>query len=313
MSLVAVLFSAFTFYAVAFAASNSTCYYPAGLENRGIPCNPDAEVSSCCGPGFVCLSNGLCTPGKDDKKTYRYKYYRSGCTDPTWNSTDCPQYCLDVLTTNEASDSLDAGEGIQSCGSNSYCCNKNYDCCSNSTNVFTLGTANIVRTIPYFSSTSTSSSSPSSSASIPPAPSHSGNKSNGVAIGVGVGVGIGGLAVAILAVFMLLRRRKNRQKFSQHRTAAQELDPDQAALQPHDSKDRYDLAPQDEGPGVPEMHAEPKAQIPHEPQELAPQDRFEMATLSGGEKGQKRGERREGDHQGRFFKEEGVYRHEVAG
>ena len=75
-------------------ASNTTCYYPDGLESKGSPCNPTADVSTCCGPGFVCLSNGLCTPGPNDRKTYDYKFYRSSCTDPTWKSSACPNFCL---------------------------------------------------------------------------------------------------------------------------------------------------------------------------------------------------------------------------
>lgn len=77
------------------AATNSTCYYPNGKENNGGACNPNAEVSACCGPTFVCLSNGLCKPGPDSKKTYAYNFYRSGCTDATFNSTSCPQFCTD--------------------------------------------------------------------------------------------------------------------------------------------------------------------------------------------------------------------------
>ena len=75
-------------------ASNTTCYYPDGLESKGSPCNPTANVSTCCGPGFVCLGNGLCTPGPNDRKTYDYKFYRSSCTDSTWKSSACPNFCL---------------------------------------------------------------------------------------------------------------------------------------------------------------------------------------------------------------------------
>jgi len=75
-------------------ASNTTCYFPDGLESKGSPCNPTANVSTCCGPGFVCLSNGLCTPGPNDRKTYDYKFYRSSCTDSTWKSSACPNFCL---------------------------------------------------------------------------------------------------------------------------------------------------------------------------------------------------------------------------
>lgn len=70
------------------------CYFPNGIQSSGSPCFPDRSVSPCCGPGFVCLSNGLCQPGSDTHRTYQYTIYRSACTDRTWNSTDCPKVCL---------------------------------------------------------------------------------------------------------------------------------------------------------------------------------------------------------------------------
>lgn len=77
------------------SAANATCYYPNGVENHGGACRPDAEVSACCGPSFVCLSNQLCAVGPDTRRTYAYKYYRSGCTDPYWNSSSCSQVCTE--------------------------------------------------------------------------------------------------------------------------------------------------------------------------------------------------------------------------
>lgn len=81
----------------AVAATNSTCYFPDGKESNGGVCNPNAEVSACCGPTFICLSNGLCKPGPDSKKTYAYNFYRSACTDASFNSTSCPQFCTDGM------------------------------------------------------------------------------------------------------------------------------------------------------------------------------------------------------------------------
>ena len=88
------LFLALCLFADISIASNTTCYFPDGLESRGSPCNPTADVSACCGPGFVCLGNGLCTPGPNDRRTYDYKFYRSSCTDSTWKSSACPNFCL---------------------------------------------------------------------------------------------------------------------------------------------------------------------------------------------------------------------------
>ena len=72
-------------------ASNTTCYFPSGLESKGSPCNHTADVSTCCGPGIVCLGNGLCTPGKN---AGNYKFFRGSCTDSTWKSSACPNFCL---------------------------------------------------------------------------------------------------------------------------------------------------------------------------------------------------------------------------
>ena len=79
--------------AVADAAANSTCYYPSGKKTKGGACNANADVSLCCGPSYVCLSNGLCAPGPNTKKDKDYPFYRHGCTDPTYNSTVCPTFC----------------------------------------------------------------------------------------------------------------------------------------------------------------------------------------------------------------------------
>jgi hypothetical protein len=80
-------------FRLALADANSTCYYPNGVANHGAPCNSDADVSVCCGPTFVCLSNGLCQVGPDTRQTHAYKFYRSGCTDPTFTSPSCPKIC----------------------------------------------------------------------------------------------------------------------------------------------------------------------------------------------------------------------------
>jgi hypothetical protein len=76
-------------------ATNSTCYYPNGVASHGGACSTENEDSSCCGPSFVCLSNGLCAVGPDSRRTYAYDYYRSGCTDPYWKSASCPQVCTE--------------------------------------------------------------------------------------------------------------------------------------------------------------------------------------------------------------------------
>ncbi|EKG12255.1 hypothetical protein MPH_10560 [Macrophomina phaseolina MS6] len=193
------------------------CFFPNGIQSSGSPCFPDQAVSPCCGPSFICLSNGLCQPGPDTRRTYHYTVYRSSCTDRTWNSTDCPRICLG------SDDNLDSGQGLATCGTGgSYCCGRGYDCCSNATDIFNYGTAEVVTTIPVESSTiSTASSTISSvtSASPPSKSSSSSSSSSATAIGVGVGVGVGGFAVLLASIllFLLFRRRRKQEGKQNHR------------------------------------------------------------------------------------------------
>lgn len=183
------------FFGTCFAA-NSTCYYPNGEKNNGGACNSNAEVSSCCGPTFVCLSNGLCQPGPDSKRTYSYNFYRSGCTDATFNSTSCPRFCVGSGHHN------DRGQGVKSCGNNTYCCGASGDCCSDATNVFTLGAAEVVATISASSAYITDSANGTSTGDL-----RSGNDNRTLAIGLGVGIGVGGFLIVVLAVLFVLKRR----------------------------------------------------------------------------------------------------------
>lgn len=74
-------------------AAGSTCYNSFGLvQPNSQRCNVTAEVSTCCDPGFVCLSNGLCTPGPDNDEVLQYKYLKSGCTDKEFGER-CPTFC----------------------------------------------------------------------------------------------------------------------------------------------------------------------------------------------------------------------------
>ncbi|OJD30807.1 uncharacterized protein BKCO1_5500064 [Diplodia corticola] len=187
------------------------CFFPNGIQSSGSPCFPSQAVSPCCGPGFVCLSNGLCQPGPDTRRSYQYTVYRSSCTDRTWNSTSCPQICLGP------SDRLDAGQGLATCGTGgSYCCGRGYDCCSNATDIFPYETAEVVTTIPYSSSSATSATS-SVSATVSRSSSQA-SPSNAVAIGVGVGVGVGGFALLLASIiaFFLFRRRRGERGQQQH-------------------------------------------------------------------------------------------------
>ena len=79
---------------MATSSSNKTCYGSnEAVAIDSIPCNPQAEVSTCCRFTNTCYSNSLCGPGPGlpNGKT---PYYTGECTDRSWpNSTACPSIC----------------------------------------------------------------------------------------------------------------------------------------------------------------------------------------------------------------------------
>ncbi|KAF2495400.1 hypothetical protein BU16DRAFT_389474 [Lophium mytilinum] len=277
-----LFFVALSRFSIHTAASNLTCYYPDGLQNRGNACDPTSAVSQCCGPGFVCLGNGLCLPGPTVRKDYDWKYYRSGCTDPTWDSPTCPDICLGPK------DSIDSGQGVQSCsgGPNRYCCahSRHTDCCSNSTNIFTLGLANI-----------------------------------SVSIGVGVGVGVGGALILVLSVLFFLRHRRRKMgakrspEFGSHGfEMGQDGAGDGGGAVVKDAQ--FFAMREGEGDGD-----EIRAHLPSGPLELESSPRFELGVLPDHDERALQGEGTEGAdgernrYPGRYFKEDGLHRHEVPG
>ncbi|KUI57588.1 hypothetical protein VP1G_04867 [Cytospora mali] len=82
------------------ARARATCYALDGSEITDAsytPCNPDAEVSSCCANNKgarsdICMSSGLCYAQDGDYKGF---IYSNGCTDKTGLSNECPHFCPD--------------------------------------------------------------------------------------------------------------------------------------------------------------------------------------------------------------------------
>ena len=74
--------------------ASSSCYYPSGdLATTDIPCNQSSGDSACCGQGFICLSNGVCqNPSLTSNEPGLYS--RGSCTDKSWNSSQCPKFCV---------------------------------------------------------------------------------------------------------------------------------------------------------------------------------------------------------------------------
>jgi hypothetical protein len=74
------------------------CWNPDGssAEAGDSPCNGDSPLDSfCCPPGWACLGDKVCettqwlniTPVSGDQ------FYRGSCTDKSWVSDACPNFC----------------------------------------------------------------------------------------------------------------------------------------------------------------------------------------------------------------------------
>lgn len=227
----------------AWTTVSKSCYYPDGIQaTDNTPCYQNASVSVCCGPGFTCLSNGLCQQ--------RQYLFRGTCTDSTWRNDDCPSYCesgrslrkLSRLssfrsggTNNHLGQQLD--NWVSSCpslGSGYFCCGSDNSCCENSTFIFDLGPGTVLSTasltptsvsittsIPTTEITTTTSRQSTSTiapnqtiaaTSIPPSVHDDNNHGSGakvaVTVGVGVGVGLAGCASIVAFLFFFCRRRR---------------------------------------------------------------------------------------------------------
>ena len=69
---------------------SQTCYGPdkQTVFTGDIPCT-NATASACCSADGYCLENGLCITN--------LVLGRGSCTDQSWTSEACPQYCTDCL------------------------------------------------------------------------------------------------------------------------------------------------------------------------------------------------------------------------
>lgn len=88
------------------------CYYPNGdTAPQDTPCTDATAQSACCGEGYACLSNGICEATGDElQKPDASTYVRGSCTDQTWRSSDCPNFCV-----NSEYDDTAGGEGMGKC------------------------------------------------------------------------------------------------------------------------------------------------------------------------------------------------------
>lgn len=231
----------------AWTTVSKSCYYPDGIQaTDNTPCSQNASVGICCGPGFTCLSNGLCQQGQ--------YLFRGTCTDSTWRNDDCPSYCKSGRsirnlswwisfrsggTNNHLGQQLD--NWVSSCpslGSGYFCCGSDNLCCKNSTLIFDLGPGTVLSTAvstptsvstttaitmteitatkPRQSTSTIASNQTISATSIQSSIHDDNNHGSGanvaIAAGVGVGVGLAGCASIVTFLFFFCRRRRRRRQ-----------------------------------------------------------------------------------------------------
>ncbi|KAF2239854.1 hypothetical protein EV356DRAFT_571947 [Viridothelium virens] len=97
------------------------CYYPngtSGIDSGYTPCDASAEFSACCEATDICVSNGYCFQQSTAENAWNNRLARGLCTDPSWDSTSCPQFCKDVTSysTNSVVLVIDAPVGQYCCG-----------------------------------------------------------------------------------------------------------------------------------------------------------------------------------------------------
>lgn len=218
--------------------SVATCFFPSGFVSPAdVPCEPEDTYSFCCFTKQACLSNKLCLTGVVDGVN---QYARGTCTDHSWESGACPDFCLNrefnIFCCHQSSNAYlcgyleqNLGNAVFSCnetGTDTYCCDPGCSCAPDSGDEvlsfsgtpYTLTAIDIPTTYPNPSATSTSTSSlvvttssssqtstaTSSPASAPTASSASSSVSSstkGSSNSTAVGAGVGvGVGVAVLVV-----------------------------------------------------------------------------------------------------------------
>ena len=89
------------------ASAARDCYFPDGSLSGDTACFPNLDTSACCGVGYDCTSKGLCNKPDSDYSSI----VRGSCTDQSWGSTECPQYCVGTDDGNN----LDDANSIWAC------------------------------------------------------------------------------------------------------------------------------------------------------------------------------------------------------
>ncbi|KAF2845744.1 hypothetical protein T440DRAFT_407179 [Plenodomus tracheiphilus IPT5] len=231
------------FLAYAIPLVSAICYFPDGksIPRQDTPCRSEG-FSTCCGQGYACLSNNLCmlTEHVPNPIPGQSRYVRGSCTDQSWDSPHCPNFC--IVPAHD--DNFSGGTGVAKCDvtQDRYYCLDNQteplassDICSSSTYFFEVaGTPSTVTIIGVTQTTSTLASttlaisrsikqSTSASNASPPStsltskplltdlrPPPTSGTNYSTSIGAGVGVPLGVLTISIIALLIFRRRRYHR-------------------------------------------------------------------------------------------------------
>ena len=73
----------YTFLARCCYCQLKQCYFVDDSLNNDLPCDPSANVSACCGQGWICSTNLYCSNIDDIKRV-------GSCTDKLWRDPACP-------------------------------------------------------------------------------------------------------------------------------------------------------------------------------------------------------------------------------
>lgn len=150
--------------------ADTSCYYPDGTyKSADRPCiDNGTQESFCCGSqGVICLSDKVCYNNQANEP---FTYVRGSCTDQSFKSSACPQFCLSsyfsciwTSVTDKVmtiAPSNEAGFMFQ-CGysTDSYCCSSDGSPCSCENDNITLASSisdvSSINFIPSAASTTT--------------------------------------------------------------------------------------------------------------------------------------------------------------
>lgn len=204
----------------------SQCWYPDGetLAISDIPCNTESSDSACCGPNSFCMSNGLCFGNG--------VLSRGSCTDKSWNSTECAQFCTGtdgkiIIARSKVNEHTDksctdasAGAPLQPCNGDQglFACGTSNSDCINDENTFTITGGNAIL-LHQSGKTEPLTVAPTSTLAAAAVASNSGpvstlNKAKnaqfteGDMIGVGAGVGVPLLLALIGTICVICNQRQ---------------------------------------------------------------------------------------------------------